>query len=248
MLSALVLLPVAARAENKVVVELGPSYRTEAGQIATTVTNITDTLIVHGLVATVSAYKKNKKMPFYIEPIPVGTLKPGETKNVISKFNETSKDVTSVDWKLEYTRIEDPDAEEPEPEEMERDIPPDDKASGAELPEPFSGDGPMETDVFQLDKQTVVFHYTHEGSGSFIVKLVGHTNESSRRVANASGQTEGANTIKIAKNGVYSLSVKADGPWTITITPPDENGPKPFTTKNPSIDVKKDKDGTLVFQ
>ncbi|MEM4781251.1 MAG: hypothetical protein QXG03_06810 [Halalkalicoccus sp.] len=113
---------------------------------------------------------------------------------------------------------EDEDAEEGEDGEDGGDG--GDDESGA--PYEFDGEGSEETDPFALRSGFTAVEFEHGGSGRFAVDLgSAGTNE---LLINADGPVEGSTGVGV-DDGEYTLSIEADGAWSLVVSQPSASDP-----------------------
>lgn len=80
----------------------------------------------------------------------------------------------------------------------------------------FKSSGDKTTDGFSLKKGFVIVDAQHTGESNFAVKLIkGEKTED--LLVNTIGKYKGQ-TLALTTSDDYTLEVKADGPWTITLT------------------------------
>ncbi|MDP9456699.1 MAG: zinc ribbon domain-containing protein [Actinomycetota bacterium] len=84
----------------------------------------------------------------------------------------------------------------------------------------FSGAGMTATEPFSLNAGLARFEMSHQGESNFVVYLLDATTGGSvgAGLANEIGAVEGSQAVQVPKEGVYLLSVTADGPWTIEVS------------------------------
>jgi hypothetical protein len=91
----------------------------------------------------------------------------------------------------------------------------------AEAPETrsFSGSSQEATELFQLPAGLTTFQMEHQGDANFIVDLLDEEGNSVSMMGlvNEIGPFNGSTAERVPEDGVYMLSVQANGPWTITI-------------------------------
>lgn len=95
------------------------------------------------------------------------------------------------------------------------------------VPEPnvieVSGFGDKVTDPFTLARGLTIFTGSNDGSSNFIADLiVWETGETEGLAMNAIGPvTESERSVTVERAGQYTLSVTADGAWSIVVTQPN---------------------------
>lgn len=109
---------------------------------------------------------------------------------------------------------QDEETEGQEPEEQE----------GEQGPHEFSGDDDEETEPFELKAGFTAVEFEHSGSGRFAVDLESEGG-SGELLVNAGGAIDGS-TARGVDSGTYSLSIEADGGWSLVISQPNADAPE----------------------
>ncbi|MDL5363779.1 hypothetical protein [Halalkalicoccus sp. NIPERK01] len=91
-------------------------------------------------------------------------------------------------------------------------------------PHEFSGDGDEETEPFELAAGFTAVEFEHSGSGRFAVDLESEEG-SGELLVNTSGAIDGS-TARGIGSGTYSLSVEADGGWSLVVSQPSADAPE----------------------
>ena len=93
------------------------------------------------------------------------------------------------------------------------------RASSAPKTTSFKGTSAEATDLFELSGSLHRFELTHSGDENFIVDLLDQNGESVTMMGlvNEIGSFEGSKAVQVPEDGIYLLSVQANGPWTVKI-------------------------------
>jgi hypothetical protein len=81
----------------------------------------------------------------------------------------------------------------------------------------FSGTGAVATPVFPLTAGLRRFTLTHSGARVFAVQLLQVDGTTTSLLVSEIGAFEGATVVQVRQNGLFVLSVEADGPWTVAV-------------------------------
>ncbi len=82
----------------------------------------------------------------------------------------------------------------------------------------FSGSNMAATEPFSLNAGLARFEMSHQGASNFIVYLRDAAgNPVGMGLANEIGAFQGSQAVQVPADGIYLLTVDADGPWTIRV-------------------------------
>jgi hypothetical protein len=90
-----------------------------------------------------------------------------------------------------------------------------DEAAGKPLE--AAGKGPNVTRFVTLPAGLSVFKANHRGDGIFRVKIVDHEGRAIEQVVGVIGAYEGSKAVKIEQEGIYLVTVSANGEWTLKV-------------------------------